>query len=465
MHYKFLIIGSGPTGLGAGYRLKELGESSFLIAEKNNYSGGLSTTFTDDNGFLWDIGGHVQFSHYHYFDALMLKALGTAGWLEHQRESWVWMRQRFVPYPFQNNIRYLPQEELWACLEGIIHNYAHPPACKPKHFADWIQQTFGKGIAEVFMLPYNFKVWAYPPEELAYQWVGERVAVTDLRRVSRNIVFNEDDLSWGPNNTFQFPLKGGTGAIWKRVAEMIGESHIQHNKAVQSIHSDTQTVTFSDGSIATYDHLLSTMPLDLLTQMVEDLPASVSECASGLKHSHSHIVGIGLKGAPPAELSNKCWMYFPEDDCPFYRVTVFSNYSPNNVPDPSCQWSLMTETSESPVKPVDRAQLIEATIQGLLNTKLIQSRDDVISTWHHTAEYGYPSPSLERDAILAEVIPTLENMGIYSRGRFGAWKYEISNQDHSLMQGVEWANRMLFQVPETTLNFPNTANANWGKNL
>jgi hypothetical protein len=54
----------------------------------------------------------------------------------------------------------------------------------------------------------------------------------------------------------------------------------------------------------------------------------------------------------------KCWMYFPEDNCPFYRVTVFSNYSPRNVPDPSRQWSLMAEVSESPGKPVDRDGLL-----------------------------------------------------------------------------------------------------------
>jgi hypothetical protein len=158
-----------------------------------------------------------------------------------------------------------------------------------------------------------------------------------------------------------------------------------------------------------------------------------------------------------------CWMYFPEYNSPYYRVTVFSNYSPNNVPDITQNWSLMTETSESSAKPVDRETLIDDTIRALIEDQLIESADDVISTFHMAFDYGYPTPSVERDAILKAVLPKLEPFGIYSRGRFGAWKYEVSNQDHSLMQGVEWANRVAANVPELTMPFPDTANAMWGK--
>jgi hypothetical protein len=49
------------------------------------------------------------------------------------------------------------------------------------------------------------------------------------------------------------------------------------------------------------------------------------------------------------------------------------------------------------------------------------------------------------------VIPYLEQHGIYSRGRFGMWKYEVANTDHSLMQGVELINRLLHGEPEQTI--------------
>jgi hypothetical protein len=77
-------------------------------------------------------------------------------------------------------------------------------------------------------------------------------------------------------------------------------------------------------------------------------------------------------------------------------------------------------------------------VEGLRNTKLISDEDEVVSVWSYRAEHGYPTPSLERDDILDSVIPYLDKLGIHSRGRFGGWKYEVSNQDHSFMQGVEW---------------------------
>jgi len=171
-----------------------------------------------------------------------------------------------------------------------------------------------------------------------------------------------------------------------------------------------------------------------------------------------HVIGIGLKGAPPPHLKTTCWMYFPEDNCPFYRATVFSNYSPNNVPDISRFWSLMLEISESQFKPVDRSTLVDSTVEGLLATKLIDSPNQVASIWTRSTDHGYPTPFLGRDRLLEPILAELEKVDIYSRGRFGGWKYEVSNQDHSLMQGVELVNRLALEIPEVTYWFPDVVN-------
>jgi hypothetical protein len=141
-------------------------------------------------------------------------------------------------------------------------------------------------------------------------------------------------------------------------------------------------------------------------------------------------------------------MYFPDANCPFYRVTYLSNYSPNMTPDRERYYSLLCETSASPDKPVDAGAIVEETITGLLEPG---ERDDIVSVWHHFVDYSYPTPSVERDAILSDVIPWLEERGILSRGRFGMWKYEIANTDHTLMQGVEAVDRLVLGEPERTI--------------
>ena len=45
-----------------------------------------------------------------------------------------------------------------------------------------------------------------------------------------------------------------------------------------------------------------------------------------------------------------------------------------------------------------------------------------------------------------------------SGGRFGAWRYEIGNMDHSVMQGVEAVNRLLLNEQETTWPHPDRIN-------
>ena len=457
MAQAILILGAGPTGLGAARRLHELGHSDWQLLEAAGEAGGLSSSFVDGKGFTWDIGGHVQFSHYEYFDRAMEEYLGRDGWLHHQRESWVWMRDRFIPYPFQNNIRRLPAEDLEKCLAGLV-DISRAGTVKPANFREWILATFGPGLAEVFMFPYNFKVWAFPPEMMNAVWVGERVAVTDLKRVLHNLVHGKDDLSWGPNNTFQFPLHGGTGAIWRAAAARLPQARLRYGTTVTGIDLERREVTTSAGEKLGYERLISTLPLKELIRLSGQ--TRLEEAAHrGLLSSSSNIFGIGLRGKPQPHLSSKCWMYFPEDNCPFYRVTVFSNYSPNNVPDITQHWSLMAEVSESSHKPVEHALLMEQVIEGLLATKLIESREDIISTWSYRAGYGYPTPGLERDAALAEILPVFETNGVYSRGRFGLWKYEVSNQDHSFMQGVEVVEHLLNGAVEMTAQNPNLANS------
>jgi UDP-galactopyranose mutase len=446
---KYLIIGAGPTGLGAAHRLKELGMDDFVVLERQDHAGGLAASFKDDKGFTWDIGGHVVFSHYDYFDDLMDSLLGDER-LEHQRESWVRSCGTWVPYPFQNNIRYLPREARWECVEGLLPG--NRPESAPGNFGQWIQHVFGAGIAKHFMNPYNFKVWATPPELMQYDWIGERVSVVDLKKVLKNIIMERDDRAWGPNNTFKFPLYGGTGEIFRRMAHRL-DGFIEYGQSVASIDAEKKTATTETGLTVEYEAILNTAPIDILaTRWLAARDDAMIEAAGRLTHNSVYVAGVGLDIKAEAERNSRCWMYYPESDSPFYRVTNFHNYSPNNVARPGEQLSFMCESSFSAHKPEKVDELMDRTISGLVNTTMLDAArvDDVCTRWEIAVDYGYPVPCLERDGALKVIQPRLEEKGIYSRGRFGGWKYEVSNMDHSVMQGVEWAERMITGAPETT---------------
>lgn len=446
---RIIVVGAGPTGIGAAWRLAEHGHDDWLLVDAAPRAGGLSISHVDEAGFTWDLGGHVLFSHYRYFDRLMDQALGDA-WFEHQREAWVWMRERWVPYPFQNNIWRLPDADLIACLDGLVANHRAVHEGAPAHFAEWLHRSFGRGLCDVFMYPYNFKVWAHEPHTMGTTWMGERVATVDLARVLRNLVLRRDDVSWGPNATFRFPQRGGTGAIWQSLADQLPPERLALGREVVAIDTAERRLRFRDGREERYDALVSSMPLASTLRLATDLP-TLTPWADRFVHSSSHIIGVGFDGEPPEALRTKCWMYFPEGETPFYRVTVFSNYSPNNVARPGAQWSLMAEVSESSVKPVDASRIVEQVIAGFRHVGFIDEATPIVTRWHRRLPFGYPTPWLGRDTVLDAVQPTLEARGILSRGRFGAWKYEVSNQDHSAMQGVEAIDRLLLGTPESTV--------------
>ncbi|CAN5193522.1 FAD-dependent oxidoreductase [soil metagenome] len=440
---RIVIVGAGPTGLGAGYRLQELGYDNWVILEANDYVGGLATSFTDDAGFTYDIGGHVMFSHYQYYDDLVDKLMG-GDFTELEREAWVWTEDRSIAYPFQNNIRDLEPQTVYECVKGLVEAQASDHS--PTQFAEWVDAVFGEGIAKHFMIPYNFKVWATPAELMNYVWIGERVSVVDVATILRNVLLGEDQVSWGPNNTFKYPLRGGTGFLYEGMRAYV-ESHLELETPVASVDPVAKEVRTTDGRRWPYDVLLSTMPLNRLVESMESVPDEVRNAVGGLHWSGSHIVGVGLDR--PAD-STKNWIYFPESHIPFYRVTYLSNYSPYITPEPD-QTLLLTETSRSVHKPEDGATIVERAIDGLIDTKLMEPDDSdrIATTWLCSPDMSYPVPTVTRDGALGTIQPWLRDQGIWSRGRFGAWLYEIGNMDHSAMQGVEFVNHVLRGEPES----------------
>lgn len=439
---RILIIGAGPCGLAAARELTRLGHDDWLIAEAADGPGGLASSVVDPAGFTWDLGGHVVFSHYGEFDSLLHEVMGD-DILSHDRSSYIRFDDRWVPYPFQNNLRALPKDVAFECLSGLIDAPGGDPSMD---FRKWMEATFGEGITTHFMLPYNFKVWATPADLMASNWIAERVSVVDWKRALRSLVMEEDDVAWGPNNAFVFPAEGGTGEIYRRLAMRMAD-RITYGRRLVGLDTQQRVARFADGSEEGFGAVISTIPLDVLIGTIDQKPDVVADAVPALVHNSVYMVGVGYE----TQLADaRSWMYFPQDSAPFYRATNFAKYSPKNVPggDVSRYCSYMTETSYSSHKPEQRRGLEERVEKGLRAAGVIAGQPPIASMHTVDIPYAYPVPTLDRDPALRAIQPWLMQNGVYSRGRFGAWKYELGNMDHAVKMGIDVARLIAKDEPE-----------------
>ncbi|KAJ3480460.1 hypothetical protein NLG97_g8066 [Lecanicillium saksenae] len=308
-----LVIGAGPTGLGAAKRLQQLNSASWHIVDANETPGGLASTDVTPEGFLYDVGGHVIFSHYKYFDDCLNEALPAAeDWYEHKRNAFCRYKNRWVPYPFQNSIAALDENEQARCLEGAIEASlrarGRDPADKPKNFDEWNLRNIGEYVTENFMRPYNFKVWAIPTTMMNATWLGERVAAPDLKQLTADVVQNKVAKPWGPNSTFRFPARGGTGGIWIAVANTLDKERTSFGEhaTVTDVDADAKQATLKDGTVIKYGSLISTMAVDHLAQTMGD--SRLQEMCKALFYSSTNVIGIGIRGERPGRIGDKCWV-------------------------------------------------------------------------------------------------------------------------------------------------------------
>jgi len=255
---KIVILGGGPAGIGAGWRLKELDYQNWELHEKENFLGGLSASFKDKKGFVWDNGGHIYFSKNDYFNKMFRKLMGK-DFFKKERFQYIWWNNKLVPYPFQNHIRHLPPRDFIECLWGMYGN----KKMKPKNFLEFNLAVFGSGITKHFMLPYNEKVWAHPLNKMSFDWVAERVSKIDFKKSLENIILERDERNWGPNFYFSYPREGGAGNFWARFLPRI-KDNITLNSKLTKISFKNRTVSLKNDSAIKYDYCISTLPIDSL---------------------------------------------------------------------------------------------------------------------------------------------------------------------------------------------------------
>ncbi|VDN08440.1 unnamed protein product, partial [Thelazia callipaeda] len=405
--------------------------------------GGLSRTITDKNGFLWDLGGHIIFNHnLPYYDEAVRWAVHE--WNTFKRNCQIDISYMYnekslhlVPYPAQYAIPLFPAHIKKNCLEDFKVCCENEKKINLiKNFDQWIATNFGETLNKYFFTPYTKKVWTVEPIEMNSIWVASRVAKLPHEKLEELCTLTAEnlknvDLGWGPNAQFMFPRNGGTGAIWKAMVTNIDAI----NKKI--IYENRKFELFE----ISYDVLINTSPID---QLIENTKL----CRSlDLKHNKVIIVGIGLKKPISMIAKQYTWLYFPDESIPFYRLTFISQYG-IMTPDNRNFWSILCESAQPSDSKITEEEIMQRTINCLI-LKSIISYEQIVSKFSMVLPYGYPIPTVNRDTELARAHQALEKHQIYSRGRFGGWKYEASNQDHCFVQGKEIVDRILLGQPET----------------
>ena len=183
-----------------------------------------------------------------------------------------------------------------------------------------------------------------------------------------NLLDDRDDFGWGPNNQFKFPLFG-TGMLYERFAESLPEAGVHLNKEAVQIDTVAEAGRPSPTARTTdYDDLITTMPLTELCRLIGGLPAR-DRCRRRRPPPHRGAVRRHRRRRPCP--STKCWMYFPEADSPFYRVTYLSNYSPQMTPGPAITSRCWPRCRRRRYKPENPDDVVDRTIDGMVACELL----------------------------------------------------------------------------------------------
>lgn len=139
-------------------------------------------------------------------------------------------------------------------------------------------------------------------------WLGERVAAPDVKTVIKNVILNKTAGNWGPNATFRFPARDGTGGIWIAVAKTLPKEKTLFGKQgqVSKVDADAHIVTLEGGKTIGYKKLITTMNVDQLVERMAD--KELISLSKGLFYSSTHVIGVGIRGERPERIGDKCWV-------------------------------------------------------------------------------------------------------------------------------------------------------------
>ena len=312
------VLGGGLVGLVvAGHAAADC-----EVLEADDVVGGHCRSLVRD-GYCFDLGGpHILFSRNKEILDLIFATLG--GNLQMgQRANKIWFDGRYVKYPFENGLYDLAPADRFDCLYHYLRN-DHPP---PHNFREWIYHTFGTGIAEKYMIPYNEKIWKVAAEAMAIDWVEGRVPRPPLEDVIKAAVGVETE-GYTHQSTFGYPREGGIEAVIHGFAARC--RNVVTGFPVRRVWREGAAWCVGDGTrTRRYDRLVSTIPVQALIAGLPDVPATIRRLTGELRYNSLATVMLGLRCDSPLPYTA---IYVPDPEIVFHRLSFPLNFTPNGAP-------------------------------------------------------------------------------------------------------------------------------------
>lgn len=434
MDVRFAVLGGGLTGVTLARLLHEQGDEA-VVLEREDAIGGLCRS-RREAGFTFDIGGsHIIFSRDDEVLGLMLSALD---WnvSRRKRNTQILYKGRYIKYPFENGLYQLPDEDRFFCTNEFIKNLIaveRGEIPSPTNFAEWITYTFGRGIAECYMIPYNKKVWNYPIDQMSHHWVEGRVPRPPVEDIIRSAVGIETE-GYTHQAIFSYPVEGGIEALVRGIAEPILPA-IKTGFDVTSIkEKGGGYVISSDEETISADHIISTIPLQSLLSCLEDVPQKVQAACDALRYNSLCSVFIGIKG----EVPGISWLYVPDEGTGlFNRISFPSNYSTKVAPEGHASiLAEITYNDGDAVSQMSDTEVADQTVRSLVTADIIPSLDAVVYTGVERQKFAYVVYDIEYKNNIRVVREFCSERDIDLVGRFS--RFEYLNMDGCIRSAMDY---------------------------
>jgi protoporphyrinogen oxidase len=405
---KIGILGAGISGLSVGRLLSENNDVELL--ERGDIHGGIARTKVVEGATYHTVGGHCFNSKFpEVLDFVFSDVLPKSEWHQIQRDAVIKIKGNEVSYPIEFAIQQIHDFDPILAMNITRDFLAANDDKDYENLEDWFRKKFGNTLAEEYFIPYNTKIWNKTPNEMSPSWVEGKLPIPDKASFFKGLISSESDKM--PHSSFYYPDTNNQNTFIDKLAEKL---NIICNYTVTSIVKTENSKWIINGE-REYDLIINTMPLNILPTLIKDAPSHVLESAGKLKYNKVTTMFW------ETEETNRTWTYIPESENFFHRyIHIGSFFTPKK------NYSITEVVGEK-----TREEMIE---NGKKDPFLKRPIDFNVS------DHAYVVFDENYDIATKEVKAYLDEIGLYTLGRFGEWQYY--NMDVCIKSSIDLYSRL-----------------------